>query len=74
MDRYSNVKFVGLSATPYSKGLGKFWDDLIVPCTAADLLGQGYLAPVHYYGGAKIEHERTQIESSLDWRQRLRSE
>lgn len=54
MDRYSNVKFVGLSATPYSKGLGKFWDDLIVPCTAADLLEQGYLAPVHYYGGAKI--------------------
>ncbi len=24
MDRYSNVKFVGLSATPYSKGLQKF--------------------------------------------------
>ena len=54
MDRYSNVKFVGLSATPYSKGLQKFWDDLVVPCTAADLLGKGYLAPVHYYGGAKI--------------------
>jgi len=55
MDRYSNVKFVGLSATPYSKGLQKFWDDLVIPCTAADLLEQGYLAPVHYYGGAKID-------------------
>jgi len=55
MDRYTNVKFVGLSATPYSKGLGKYWDDLVIPCTAADLLKQGYLAPVHYYGGAKID-------------------
>ena len=55
MERYSNVRFVGLSATPYSKGLGKFWDDLIVPVTAAELLEQGYLAPVRYYGGAHVD-------------------
>ena len=55
MERYSNVKFVGLSATPYSKGLGKFWDDLVVPCTAAELLEKGYLAPVRYYGGAHVD-------------------
>lgn len=55
MERYSNVKFVGLSATPYSKGLGKFWDDLVVPITAAELLGKGYLAPVRYYGGAHVD-------------------
>jgi superfamily II DNA or RNA helicase len=55
MERYSNVKFVGLSATPYSKGLGKFWDDLVVPITAAELLEKGYLAPVRYYGGAHVD-------------------
>jgi DNA repair protein RadD len=55
MERFSNVKFVGLSATPYSKGLGKYWDDLVVPITAAELLEKGYLAPVHYYGGARID-------------------
>jgi len=55
MERYTNVKFVGLSATPYSKGLKKYWDDLVVPITAAELLEKGYLAPVHYYGGAKVD-------------------
>ena len=52
MDRYSNVCFIGLSATPYSKGLGKAYNDLVVPVTTRQLLDQGYLCPVKYYGGA----------------------
>lgn len=52
MDRYSNVPFIGLSATPYSKGLGLYYDDLIVPITTRQLLDKGYLCPVKYYGGA----------------------
>tara|TARA_R110000782_G_scaffold3953_1_gene14064 strand:- start:1245 stop:2717 length:1473 start_codon:yes stop_codon:yes gene_type:complete len=51
MDTYNNVPFIGLSATPYSKGLGKHYDDLIVPITPRELLDQGYLCPVDYYGG-----------------------
>jgi len=52
MDRYSNVPFIGLSATPFSKGLGLAYDDLIVPITTRQLLDKGYLCPVKYYGGA----------------------
>jgi superfamily II DNA or RNA helicase len=55
MERYSAIKFLGLSATPYSKGLGKYWDDLVIPCTAAELLEKGYLAPIHYYGGSHVD-------------------
>lgn len=51
MESFTNVPFIGLSATPYSKGLGVHYDDLIVPITPRELLGQGYLAPIHYYGG-----------------------
>jgi superfamily II DNA or RNA helicase len=54
MERFDNVPFIGLSATPYSKGLGRYYDDLLVPITSQELLKQGYLAPVHYYGGAHI--------------------
>jgi len=36
--------FVGLSATPYSKGLGDHWDDLIIPTSIAELIEQGYLS------------------------------
>ena len=54
METYNNVPFIGLSATPYSKGLGKHFDDLLVPITTRQLQDQGYLAPAKYYGGAKV--------------------
>lgn len=55
MDRFSAVPFIGLSATPYSKGLGKAYDDLIVPVTTRQLMDKGYLCPVKYYGGKSVD-------------------
>lgn len=55
MDAYSAVPFVGLSATPFSKGLGQHYDDLVVPITPQQLLDQGYLCPVDYYGGKHVD-------------------
>lgn len=51
MQNYSKSTFIGLSATPYSKGLGKHYTDLIVPITPRQLLDQNYLTPVRYFGG-----------------------
>jgi superfamily II DNA or RNA helicase len=39
-----NIPFVGLSATPWTRGLGKYYDGLIVAATAADLIRDGFLA------------------------------
>ena len=55
MDRYTAVPFIGLSATPYSKGLGKAYNDLVIPITPEELLEQKYLCPVEYYGGAHVD-------------------
>lgn len=63
MTAYNNVPFVGLSATPFSKGLGKHYDDLIVPATAEDLLSEGYLCPVDYYGGRQVALEGVKTKS-----------
>lgn len=52
-DMYPNARVVGLSATPYSKGLGLIYDDLIVPATTQSMIDAGYLTPIVYYGGAK---------------------
>jgi DNA repair protein RadD len=41
---WKKVPFVGLTATPYSKGLGKLYDDLIVPTTTAELIEKGFLS------------------------------
>jgi DNA repair protein RadD len=39
-----NLIFIGLSATPWSRGLGKYYDGLIVAATTLELIGQGYLS------------------------------
>ena len=54
LERWVGVPIIGLTATPFSKGLGKYYDDLIVPITAEQLLDKGYLTPVDYYGGQSI--------------------
>ena len=39
-----NIRFIGLSATPWSRGLGQYYDDLIIAATTADLIRDGYLS------------------------------
>jgi len=53
MESYNAVPFIGLTATPFSKGLGKHYNNLVIPITTEELLDQGYLTPIHYYGGEK---------------------
>jgi DNA repair protein RadD len=55
IEKYNNVPIIGLTATPYSNGLGKLYNDLLVPITPRELLDQGYLCPVHYYGGEHVD-------------------
>jgi superfamily II DNA or RNA helicase len=55
MERYTAVPFIGLTATPYSKGLGLAYNDLVCPITPTELLEGKYLTPVTYYGGASVD-------------------
>jgi DNA repair protein RadD len=41
---WARVPFVGLSATPWSRGLGRYFDDLIVAATTADLIRDKFLS------------------------------
>ncbi len=41
----SKVPFIGLSATPWRKGLGEHFSDLVIGATPAQLTEQGYLKP-----------------------------
>jgi DNA repair protein RadD len=49
MDQWNAVPFIGLSATPYTKGLGKYFEDLITPCTTSDLIDEGWLSKFKVY-------------------------
>ena len=39
-----SIPFIGLSATPWARGLGKYYDDLITAATTADLIRDGFLS------------------------------
>lgn len=44
MDREPTLRFVGLTATPWTRGLGQRWDDLVVAATTRELIDAGYLS------------------------------
>ena len=44
MKRWPNVHFVGLSATPWAKGMGLHWQDLVIAATIESLIAAGYLS------------------------------
>jgi superfamily II DNA or RNA helicase len=46
---WPGVHFVGLSATPWAKGLGLIWEDLQIPITMRELIDQGYLSQFTVY-------------------------
>lgn len=39
-----DVFFVGLTATPWAKGMGLKWQDLVIPIEIGELIEQGYLS------------------------------
>ena len=41
---WQKVPFIGMSATPWTKGLGKIYDDLIISSTTAELIEAGFLS------------------------------
>lgn len=45
----ADTQFVGLSATPWTKGLGNHWDDLIIAETTQGLIEKGYLSPFRVF-------------------------
>src|SRR6478736_2276677 len=44
MPEWQKTPFIGLTATPWTKGLGKLYDDLIVPTTTAEMIDKGFLS------------------------------
>lgn len=47
--RWAKTKWIGLSATPWSKGLGTDYDKLIVVTTTAELIASGRLSPFRVF-------------------------
>lgn len=46
---WQKVPFIGLSATPWTKGLGKYFQSLLVVSTTRQLIDAGFLSPFKVY-------------------------
>ncbi len=49
MDTWDGIKYIGLTATPFTRGLGLVWDQLVVATTTGELIEQGFLANYEAY-------------------------
>jgi DNA repair protein RadD len=49
---WAGVPFIGLSATPWTRGLGKFFDKLIIAATTRELIDADYLSDFRVFAPA----------------------
>mgnify|MGYP006267023245 CR=1 FL=1 len=50
--KWEKVPFVGLTATPWARGMGKIWNDLIIGTTMQDLIDLGHLSKFRVFAPA----------------------
>lgn len=53
MPEWQNVPFIGLSATPWAKGMGDLYQRLIIGTTTSNLIDQGYLSDFRCFAPSK---------------------
>jgi superfamily II DNA or RNA helicase len=46
---WQHVPFIGLSATPWTRGLGRYYDHLIIASTTRELIEAGHLSPFRVF-------------------------
>ncbi len=58
---FANVPFIGLSATPWRKGLGKYFESLLVVTTTEELIEQGYLSKFRVFASPKADLSEVRV-------------
>jgi superfamily II DNA or RNA helicase len=53
--------FIGLSATPWAKGMGDDWQELITPVRMQELIDAGYLSPFRVYAPSAPDLSRVRM-------------
>lgn len=48
-ESWKNIPIIGLSATPWTKGLGRYYEDLIVAGTTKAMIDEGILSPFRVF-------------------------
>lgn len=61
------VKVVGLSATPFAKGLGGVFDNLVNVVTQEQLIAEGFLCPIKAYAAIAPDMTGAKVKFNGEW-------
>lgn len=67
LDAYPDAKIVGLTATPFTRGLGNIYGRIINVVTTNRLIAEGWLAPLKVYAARKIDMRGAKVMSTGEW-------
>lgn len=63
----SGVITIGLTATPFTKGLAKYFDTMINVATTRDLIARGWLAPYRIFSYKEPDMTGVKVMSTGEW-------
>lgn len=63
----AGVITIGLTATPFTKGLAKFFDTVINVATTRDLINRGFLAPYRIFSYKEPDMTGVAVKSTGEW-------
>ena len=66
MEECPDLPFIGLSATPWSRGLGTMYDALVVAARTRELIDQGFLSPFKVYAPSAPNMDGVRTQAG-DW-------
>lgn len=66
MGRWKNIPFVGLTATPYAKGMAEHWETLVAGGTIRELIEAGRLSPYKIFAASHPDLEGVRTKRG-DW-------
>ncbi|CAM2155492.1 Type III restriction enzyme, res subunit [Paraburkholderia tropica] len=51
----TDLRVIGLSATPFTKGMADLYSNLVNVCTTNELIGEGFLVPLQIYAARAVD-------------------
>lgn len=63
MAKRPETTFIGLSATPWARGMASDWQDLVSPVTMQELIDQGFLSPFRVYAPSHPDLSGVKIQA-----------
>lgn len=67
IEQNPQIQFIGLSATPFTRGLGKLYTNVVNAMTTNDLLAEGWLTPLVVYIGTRANLDGVKTNSKGEW-------